>query len=444
METTARRSDDREPDRPGAARVPQRPVAEGRPPRARRLLQRARLRIEAEEGGREHADQIPHAVHHPLGDGAGMERLGEGLAHVAERHALAASPLRLREEPRVLERHRGLVREGLGQPQVLVGVDAAEDVAHREAAHHLPLHHQRQREHRRAEGRPRAHARGHHEAGIHPHVGGDHRLPAVHGQADHAMAGGNHDAGTVEALRLPRAADHLEIARPGLEAVEHGGAHAQGAQHHVGDALAERDHVEGLGQEAPHLREGLRGPAPGLALREEPRVADRHRRVAREQVHDLALLRGGRRGLGEGHAEHAHQLPARADRHPVVDLEAPLLPPHRGHQPRIAEGVGQQHRLPALRDRVGDPAPEGDDLRHGLDISIVVVHAALGREPVAAPLDVHQAHHAEGAGPQREHRLHDLAEDGVHIESAGHRTGQVRHLPESIEGNVLHHCGFGR
>ena len=63
---------DRQPDRSGAARVPQRPVAQGRPPRAGRFLQGARLGIEAEDRSREHADQIPHAVHHPLGDAARM------------------------------------------------------------------------------------------------------------------------------------------------------------------------------------------------------------------------------------------------------------------------------------------------------------------------------------------------------------------------------------
>ena len=103
--------DDRQPDRPGAAGVPQRVIGQGRLPGAGRLLERARLGIEAEDGGREHADQIPHAVHHPLGDPARMQRLGEGLAHVAERQALAAAPLGLREQPGVLERHRGLVRE---------------------------------------------------------------------------------------------------------------------------------------------------------------------------------------------------------------------------------------------------------------------------------------------------------------------------------------------
>ena len=189
LETTARRSVTASPTAPVPRGIPRPPVADGTAPRT----PSPPARPTRDRGGRPRPRAPPSSsrtrVHHPLGDAAGMERLGEGLAHVAQRHALAAPPLRLREEPRVLERHRGLVREGLGQPQILVGVDAAEEVADREAAHHLPLHHQRQREHRRAQRLPRAacSAVGR-DAGVHADVGGHHRVPAVHGQADHAVA----------------------------------------------------------------------------------------------------------------------------------------------------------------------------------------------------------------------------------------------------------------
>ena len=296
---------------------------------------------------------------------------------------------------------------------------------------HLSLHHQRQRQHRRADRVPRPHVGRALHPGVDADVGRDHRLTAADREADHAVAGRDDEARVEEALRLAGAPDHFEVARGGDQPVEGGGADLERAQHHVRDALPERAHVEGLGQEAPDLGQGLGGPAPRLALREEPRVADRDRGVAREHVDDLALLRGRLLSIGERHAQHAHQLAARADRDPVVDLERRVLAPHRRHEPRVTHRVGQEHRAPALGHRVGDPVAERDDRRHPLTLG-----PAHRGEPVAAPLEVHQPDHAGRARAQGAHRLDDLAEDRVRVEGARDRAREARDLAQPGERDV--------
>ena len=381
-----------EPDRPGAAGMPQRPLALGRAAGARGLLERPRDRVEVIEGRDQHPEQVARRVHHSLGHPDRMEGLGEGLAHRAQGEALPPPSLGLLEEPGVLERHRGLVREGLGQAQVVVRVGPAERVPDREAAHHLSLHHQRQGQHGRTDRVVDLHVRGALHPAVRPDVGGEHRLPAVHGQAHHAVTGRDHEARIEEPLGLAGAPDHLQVAGGRQQAVEGGGADLEGAQHHVGDALPESGHVEGLGQEAPDLGQGLGGAPPRLALRKEARVADRDRGVARQQVDDLALLRGRLIAVGEGHAQHAHQFAPRGDRDPVVGLEPEVLAPHRRHEARVADRVGQEHRPAALGHRVGDAVAERDDRGHRVRIG-----PAHRGEPVAAALHVHEADHAEGA-----------------------------------------------
>ncbi len=277
-----------------------------------------------------------------------------------------------------------------------------------------------------------AHVGGRGDAGVQANVGGHHRLPPVHRQPDHPVAGRQHERRIQEALGLAGSADHLEAAGVRHEPVERGGAHLQGAQHHVRDALAQGGHVEGLGEEAPYLRERLRGAAPALALREEPGVADRDRGVARQHVDDLALLRGGLVLVGERHAEHAHQLPRRRDGDAVVGLVT-VIAPHRRDQARVAAHVAHEHGAAALRHRVGDAVPERD--HRGQPVGRA---ATGGDETVAAPLRIDEADHAERARTEGLHRLYDLVQHRFGVEDAGDGSREARDLAQPGERDFRH------
>ena len=90
--------------------------------------------------------QLPGGGRHPAQDRGGIERGGDGAHQPGQRLGLDPAPLGVRVEPRVLERHRRLVREGLGEAHVVLGEDPAARIHQAERTDHLLLHGERHRQ----------------------------------------------------------------------------------------------------------------------------------------------------------------------------------------------------------------------------------------------------------------------------------------------------------
>ena len=80
-----------------------------------------RLRPQTEEGRVGHAEQGTHALHDPIRHLGEVERLAEQATDLGVGLGGAPPPLRLLEEARVVDGHRGLAREEAHQLPLLVG-----------------------------------------------------------------------------------------------------------------------------------------------------------------------------------------------------------------------------------------------------------------------------------------------------------------------------------
>ncbi len=241
------------------------PVAEADRVAARHAQTDHRAVAAAELAGR-----LGHAAEHRLQIQRAADRAGELGQHLR----LAPPPLLVREEARVLEGERGLVREGFRHLHRARVERAAGRVAQREHADQAVLGEQRHREDRAvrrllempAELGARLHAR------VREHVARGDGAPLPHGQPDRARArlacrpprgGGVVAAGDREGLQAPGVA---------VEPVHDRGPAAQQRAQALRDARGHHVGLETLGEQAADAGQGARLLDPRALALEQPGV----------------------------------------------------------------------------------------------------------------------------------------------------------------------------
>ena len=100
------------------------------------------------EGGGVRAHGLHGALDDDVQDLHRVERGRQSPRHLEEGPGLALAVLGLGEQPRVPDRLRSLIGEGLSQPDLLVGEYPPHAVAQHQHTDHALLHEQRQRHHR--------------------------------------------------------------------------------------------------------------------------------------------------------------------------------------------------------------------------------------------------------------------------------------------------------
>ena len=427
-------------------------VRASRPAGQQDLAAQALARLEA------HAEPVPGrragpiAEHHRAGrrvvdgdardvrvaqllDGArdALEHHGEieGLVHAArelgEQLGLAAPPLRLAVEARVLERERGLIGKPLEQRRVGVEEDPALAIGHAERPDDAPLHAQRDGEHRPlARGhRLRSHVRGDDDARVVEEIRRPHGAAIGDGAARDPRSRRHHVAGNGVHARGGASRDGHE--RPvRLDQAEPRRAHAEDRQDALDGAAAHVAHVEALGEVLgePGQRLGLMLPPAGLVI--EPGIVEGHDGLVCEGLGHLRRLAGEHASDEVGDGEHTEDAIGGEQRHREDRPVGPLL-----ELGAVVGPIDGARVAGEIRRRDGGTRPDGET-DNGLASSEArgplegrIREAGLRQQGQAAGLGIAAVHRggrrgeegldAVGNAPRHQIRIEALGDHASHL-----------------------------
>ncbi len=339
-----------------------------------------------------------------------------------------------REQPRVLQRDRGLVGEVLQPPDLLGAEGAAGDVADREHPGHPTADGERHREHRAVSG-PLDHGprlRVHHHARIGQDVRRRDRGSLAHREPGHQLVPRNDGARREDPARAG-GGDRHEPPRDRVELPQDGHGAAQQRPDPFRDVPAHAGAVERLHEGAPHRGQRGRVASRGLLARDHRGLValdapplgeiaqDQHRadhQPARIAHRGAALVDGplvpvapdeqGARPPGQAPVtDHAH--------HRALDRRAGLLADQRADlgqppPPRLVGATagetlgGRVHERDAL-GRVGDHDRVADAGERDRQLLVLLAHPILGAPPARG----------RGADPARDHQEEQRADQVVAV-----------------------------
>jgi hypothetical protein len=215
------------------------------------------------------------------------ERHEDLLDDFADAFDMAQPLTRLLVQARVVERQRGLVREGLEQRRLDVRKAPPRPVRDRECPDDPTLDAERHGQKRAEAGafRPAAHVLRQEDARVVQHVGRHDREPIRHRPSRDAVAG-RHDVavGSVDPAGLPLRDDHQRAV--GLDEAEARGACAEDRQNAANDALGDVADVQAARERLGDARDLLSLVLPSRRLTVEPRVLHRQRRLVGEGLQE--------------------------------------------------------------------------------------------------------------------------------------------------------------
>jgi hypothetical protein len=399
--------------------------------------------VEPLEAGRGGAEQGPDAVHDPLADDVGIERLREDSPDLGELLRHAPPALGLRVQRRVLDCHRGMGGDAAGDRDLL-GREDMRDVraVHRHRAHEPAARHQRQHQ-----DRPDAEALGdvardggRHGVGVH-----DDGLPRLDGAQHHRDPGrarqGREGCGVLR--RQPPGGGGNQPAGGGLPQEDAAPAQPEELGRHPGHGV---EHATQLLERPGRLGQREEGPRHlGVLLLggEEPGVRDGEAGLTPDALDEPQLLRRERPCLGPpeeqqpadrrvlGDHRHEEQRPGRQARQ------------QRRFEARVGGRVRRHHRLPRRPGLLEEPvAAQRDHERVGVAQVPGNVVAGDGAERDVVGLG------EECPGGVRAERARGLARDAPqHLREVQGRAESLAHaeeglgLPQAVAGGHPAHGG---
>ena len=256
-----------------------------------------------EEIGADHVgrQRLRHLAGHPAHRFIGREVVREDPAHREQRFGLPQpllgllpAPLGLAVEPGVLQRHRGLIGERGGEPEVALVERPVFRVGHEQAADHAVLDQERERHAgpvRRLLDRP-PEVGGQHDARIGQHVRGVGRPPSRRATPIRPGSGGEDQPGRKAGADVAGAGHDHQRAAVGDHLEEPGGPDSQQVAQRLDDPPGHLLAVERLGDGPVHVGEHVGRPGPRARSR---RGADRTA-LPRSRARTVAISSADSRG----------------------------------------------------------------------------------------------------------------------------------------------------